>query len=202
MTPDISSIPVVAAFWPLPAVSPTASALDQMPVLLLLLVGLTSSAAWQVSSDKTSHYSSSPLHSAAFAPMRNLTDSAFFCTCSQVRGQPVDHGWTLRRRRSNSDLHWRPEQVSPCYPRAFLSIQRKCKSQLQNADESRFFSCRNRTVGLRLGKGETLEQITNSMGGAVAEGVLTSRSACHLAEKLGIDCPTISGIYKVMSTRI
>ncbi len=32
--------------------------------------------------------------------------------------------------------------------------------------------------------------------GAVAEGVLTSRSAHHLALKKGIDCPVISGIYQ------
>lgn len=35
---------------------------------------------------------------------------------------------------------------------------------------------RNRTVGLRIGKGETLQQIIDSMT-AVAEGVLTSRHA-------------------------
>ncbi|PRW59103.1 glycerol-3-phosphate dehydrogenase [Chlorella sorokiniana] len=57
---------------------------------------------------------------------------------------------------------------------------------------------RNRTVGLRLGKGEKLEEITATMGGAVAEGVLTSRSAHHLAQKQGIDCPTIEGIYHVI----
>lgn len=34
---------------------------------------------------------------------------------------------------------------------------------------------RNRTVGLRIGKGEKLADITSSMGGAVAEGVLTSK---------------------------
>jgi hypothetical protein len=33
--------------------------------------------------------------------------------------------------------------------------------------------------------------------GAVAEGVLTSRSAHHLAKKMGIECPVIEGIYKV-----
>jgi len=56
---------------------------------------------------------------------------------------------------------------------------------------------RNRTVGLRIGKGESLQQITTSMS-AVAEGVLTSRSAHNLAAKLGVDCPIISGIYKVI----
>ena len=43
---------------------------------------------------------------------------------------------------------------------------------------------RNRTVGLRLGKGEALDDIIASMT-AVAEGVLTSRSAHLLAKKVG-----------------
>jgi hypothetical protein len=57
---------------------------------------------------------------------------------------------------------------------------------------------RNRTVGLRIGKGEKLADITASMGGAHAEGVLTSRSACMLARRLGLDCATIEGIYRVL----
>lgn len=57
---------------------------------------------------------------------------------------------------------------------------------------------RNRTVGLRIGRGESLQDITASMKGAVAEGVLTSRSAYNLATKLGVDCPIIEGIYRVI----
>jgi glycerol-3-phosphate dehydrogenase (NAD(P)+) len=34
---------------------------------------------------------------------------------------------------------------------------------------------------------------------AVAEGILTSKSAYLLAQKKGIDCPIIAGIYRVMS---
>lgn len=56
---------------------------------------------------------------------------------------------------------------------------------------------RNRTVGLRLGKGESLSEIMASMS-AVAEGVLTSKSAYHLAQKMGEDCPIIHGIYRVI----
>lgn len=56
---------------------------------------------------------------------------------------------------------------------------------------------RNRTVGLRIGKGETLQQIMEGMT-AVAEGVLTSRSAHSLAKKLGVDAPIIEGIYRVI----
>lgn len=40
---------------------------------------------------------------------------------------------------------------------------------------------RNRTVGLRLGKGENLKDIIDTMK-AVAEGVLTSKSAHQLAQ--------------------
>ncbi len=57
---------------------------------------------------------------------------------------------------------------------------------------------RNRTVGLRIGRGETVSDIQASMGGAIAEGVLTSRSAHALAQRLGIQCPIITGIYQVL----
>jgi len=57
---------------------------------------------------------------------------------------------------------------------------------------------RNRTVGLRIGRGEKLEEITASMGGAHAEGVLTSRSAYQLSRRMGLDCATIEGIYRVL----
>jgi len=56
---------------------------------------------------------------------------------------------------------------------------------------------RNRTVGLRLGQGESLKEVMASMK-AVAEGVLTSRSANELAEKMGVDCPIINGIFRVI----
>ena len=36
---------------------------------------------------------------------------------------------------------------------------------------------RNRTVGLRIGRGESLDAICASMGGSHAEGVLTAKSA-------------------------
>ena len=47
-------------------------------------------------------------------------------------------------------------------------------------------------MGLRIGKGEKLEDILTSMT-AVAEGVLTSRSAHEYALKKGIECPVIAG---------
>ncbi len=58
---------------------------------------------------------------------------------------------------------------------------------------------RNRTVGVRLGRGETLEQILSSTV-TVAEGVLTSRSAWQLADKLGVAdrVPIIEQAYRVL----
>lgn len=56
---------------------------------------------------------------------------------------------------------------------------------------------RNRQVGMRLGKGESIEAILASMS-AVAEGVLTARSAYRLAESLGVDAPIIAHTYRVL----
>jgi len=56
---------------------------------------------------------------------------------------------------------------------------------------------RNRTVGLRLGRGEGIAAILGSMH-AVAEGVLTARSAHRLAEQLGVDVPIIANTYRVL----
>lgn len=53
-------------------------------------------------------------------------------------------------------------------------------------------------AGMRIGQGEKLSEIMKTMT-AVAEGVLTSKSAHDLAQAKGIDCPVISGIYKVRS---
>lgn len=57
---------------------------------------------------------------------------------------------------------------------------------------------RNRTVGLRLGRGETLQQIHASMGGSVAEGVPTAAAVHALARRMGVDCPIMEGIYRVI----
>ena len=56
---------------------------------------------------------------------------------------------------------------------------------------------RNRTVGYRLGQGETLEHILGSTV-TVAEGVLTTRSAHMLAVKLDVDAPIIENTYRVL----
>ncbi len=55
---------------------------------------------------------------------------------------------------------------------------------------------RNRTLGLRLGRGEKLSQILSSMK-MVAEGVVTARAAIRLAQKFQVEMPIaeqVSGI--------
>ncbi len=48
---------------------------------------------------------------------------------------------------------------------------------------------RNRSVGQALGQGRQLPEILESLGGKVAEGVLTSRAALGLAQKHGVEMP-------------
>ncbi len=48
---------------------------------------------------------------------------------------------------------------------------------------------RNRTVGQGLGQGRRLHEILESLGGKVAEGVLTTRAALGLARKYSIEMP-------------
>jgi glycerol-3-phosphate dehydrogenase (NAD(P)+) len=56
---------------------------------------------------------------------------------------------------------------------------------------------RNRRVGFRLGKGETLAQILQSMD-MVAEGVHTTRSVYHKAAIMGIGMPITTEVYRVL----
>ena len=56
---------------------------------------------------------------------------------------------------------------------------------------------RNRGVGERLGKGETLADIQNSMV-MVAEGVPTARSAFEEAHKHGVDTPLLDTVHAVL----
>jgi glycerol-3-phosphate dehydrogenase (NAD(P)+) len=48
---------------------------------------------------------------------------------------------------------------------------------------------RNRTVGQALGQGRKLPEILASLGGKVAEGVLTTRAALELARRHNIEMP-------------
>ena len=55
---------------------------------------------------------------------------------------------------------------------------------------------RNRHVGERIGKGETIDEIIKAMN-MVAEGVKTSKAVMELADELGIDMPIASEVYGV-----
>jgi glycerol-3-phosphate dehydrogenase (NAD(P)+) len=56
---------------------------------------------------------------------------------------------------------------------------------------------RNRTVGLKIGKGMRLEEITGTMN-MVAEGIKTARSAYQLAMKMGVDVPITTQVYEIL----
>lgn len=56
---------------------------------------------------------------------------------------------------------------------------------------------RNRTVGFRLGQGETLKDILASMN-EVAEGVKTTLSTKNLADKLGVEMAITEEVYKML----
>lgn len=53
-------------------------------------------------------------------------------------------------------------------------------------------------MGLRLGRGESMQQIVDSMHGAVAEGVATTKAAKLLADKYGVPTPIIQGLYQIL----
>lgn len=56
---------------------------------------------------------------------------------------------------------------------------------------------RNRQVGYRLGQGETLQEIMDSMS-EVAEGVYTTPAAVKLAENYGLELPIIRAVASVL----
>ncbi|HVY46522.1 MAG TPA: NAD(P)H-dependent glycerol-3-phosphate dehydrogenase [Minicystis sp.] len=56
---------------------------------------------------------------------------------------------------------------------------------------------RNRTVGIELGKGRTLEDVLSTLG-HVAEGVKTAKSAYDLSVKLDVDMPITAEVYRVL----
>ena len=57
---------------------------------------------------------------------------------------------------------------------------------------------RNRSVGLRLGRGEELSDILNDMK-QVVEGVKAARLALNLAERIGLDTPIIREVNNIIS---
>ena len=56
---------------------------------------------------------------------------------------------------------------------------------------------RNFTVGYRLGNGEQLDTIVESVG-SVAEGVTTAKAAFELVDRLGVDAPIIREVFAVL----
>ncbi|MCD6561914.1 MAG: NAD(P)-dependent glycerol-3-phosphate dehydrogenase [Deltaproteobacteria bacterium] len=56
---------------------------------------------------------------------------------------------------------------------------------------------RNRTVGLKMGKGMGLKEITSSMK-MVAEGIKTTKSAYELSKKMGVDMPITNQVYQIL----
>jgi len=60
---------------------------------------------------------------------------------------------------------------------------------------------RNRTVGVRLGKGEQLKYILKSMG-EVAEGVPTAAAAVKVAEKYKLDLPLMKSVARCLAGEV
>jgi len=56
---------------------------------------------------------------------------------------------------------------------------------------------RNRTVGIKLGEGKNIKQITSEMS-MVAEGIKTTKSLYDLTTKLSIDVPILDQVYKII----
>jgi glycerol-3-phosphate dehydrogenase (NAD(P)+) len=56
---------------------------------------------------------------------------------------------------------------------------------------------RNRMVGLKIGQGIGLGEITRDMN-MVAEGIKTSIAAYQLGKKIGVDMPIINQVYKIL----
>ena len=57
---------------------------------------------------------------------------------------------------------------------------------------------RNRTVGKRLASGMSLDEVTASLGGQVAEGVLTCASTRALAKRLGVEMPIVEAVWRIL----
>lgn len=56
---------------------------------------------------------------------------------------------------------------------------------------------RNRSLGIRLGRGETLDAVQGSTN-MVAEGVFTARAAWHLAQSQRIDAPILEQMFAIL----
>lgn len=56
---------------------------------------------------------------------------------------------------------------------------------------------RNRTVGLQVGKGKTVQEITSRMN-MVAEGIKTAKSAYQLSRKMNVIMPIVQQVYEIL----
>ncbi|KAG6821383.1 hypothetical protein H0H93_014180 [Arthromyces matolae] len=59
------------------------------------------------------------------------------------------------------------------------------------------FENNTRAMGYRLGKGETLDTITKTLG-SVAEGVSTAKGVKKIIDELGVNAPIASSVYDVL----
>ncbi|MDX2469369.1 MAG: NAD(P)H-dependent glycerol-3-phosphate dehydrogenase [SAR324 cluster bacterium] len=59
-------------------------------------------------------------------------------------------------------------------------------------------SSHNKNFGLRLGKGETPQEILDHMGSQVAEGYYTTRAAYDLSQKLEVEMPLCAAAYEII----
>jgi glycerol-3-phosphate dehydrogenase (NAD(P)+) len=57
---------------------------------------------------------------------------------------------------------------------------------------------RNRSVGVKLGKGRKLPEVIAAMRGAVAEGIFTTRAAVGLARKRNVEMPITEQVYAIL----
>lgn len=58
---------------------------------------------------------------------------------------------------------------------------------------------RNRSVGIALGQGQTLDAIITGMHGMVAEGVLTTNAAIGLGKKYGVEMPITEQMHAILN---
>ncbi|PSH04425.1 MAG: glycerol-3-phosphate dehydrogenase [Acidobacteria bacterium] len=57
---------------------------------------------------------------------------------------------------------------------------------------------RNRSVGVKLGRGRKLDEIIAEMHGMVAEGVITTNATVGLAQRVGVEMPITEQIHAVL----
>ena len=57
---------------------------------------------------------------------------------------------------------------------------------------------RNRTVGKRLASGMSLDEVTASLGGQVAEGVRTTKSTWDLVREMDLDMPIVEAVHQIL----